>query len=79
MTARNVMSKIRWVEWVPTGFKIGISPQSIKSINGSNLAKTVKSASMLTNSIRIIDVFSKINHQFDLLYAKRAFLWNFLA
>ena len=81
ITARNSiwkMKTLRWVDWIPTGFKIGISPQSIKTINGSNLAKTVKSASMLTNSVRIIDVFEKMNHQFDLLYAKRAFVYHFV-
>ena len=55
-----------------------MSPQSIKTINGSNLARTIKSASMLTNSIRILDVFEKLNHQFDQMYAKRAFVCHFM-
>ena len=33
---------------------------------------------MLVHNIRIHDIFEKFNHQFDLMYAKRAFAWYYI-
>lgn len=65
---------IRFVDWCPTGFKVGINYQPPTAVPGSDMAKVMRSCSMISNTTAIAEVFGRINHKFDLLYAKRAFV-----
>ncbi|EGC30863.1 tubulin alpha chain [Dictyostelium purpureum] len=75
---RNEKSKtVSFVDWSPTGFKCGINnskPTTVLGENGDNMARTEKSVCMLSNTTAISQVFSRINHKFDLMYIKRAFV-----
>ena len=65
---------IQFVDWCPTGFKCGINYQPPTVIPGGDLAKVIRSVCMISNSTAISEVFSRINHKFDLMYSKRAFV-----
>mmetsp|Transcript_28675 Transcript_28675/g.69888 ORF Transcript_28675/g.69888 Transcript_28675/m.69888 type:complete len:455 (+) Transcript_28675:130-1494(+) len=65
---------IQFVDWSPTGFKCGINYQPAAVIPGDAFAKTKRSLCMISNSTAIVEVFNRINHKFDLMYAKRAFV-----
>lgn len=65
---------IQFVDWVPTGFKCGINYQPPTVVSGGDLAKFLRSYAMISNSTSIAEVFSRINHKFDLLYNKRSFV-----
>merc|ERR1712096_95978 len=39
-----------------------------------DLAKVQRALSMISNSTAIAEVFSRIDHKFDVMYAKRAFV-----
>ena len=41
---------------------------------GADLAKVQRACSMISNSTAIAEVFSRIDHKFDVMYAKRAFV-----
>ncbi len=41
---------------------------------GGDLAKVMRSVCMISNTTSINEVFSRINHKFDKMYAKRAFV-----
>merc|ERR1712159_235120 len=41
---------------------------------GGDLAKVMRAVAMMSNSTAIAEVFSRIDHKFDLMYAKRAFV-----
>ena len=71
--------EIKFVEWSPTGFKIGINHQPPTVVPGGDLAKVIRSAVMLTNSTAIAEAWSRIDHKFDLLYAKRAFVYHYVS
>jgi len=43
-------------------------------IPGGDLAKVMRACCMISNSTAIAEVFSRIDHKFDLMYAKRAFV-----
>jgi tubulin alpha len=43
-------------------------------VPGGDLAKTIRSVAMLSNTSSIAEVFSRIDHKFDLMYSKRAFV-----
>lgn len=65
---------IQFVDWCPTGFKVGINYQPPTVVPGGDLAKVMRAGTMVSNSTAIAEVFSRINHKFDMMYAKRAFV-----
>merc|ERR1719264_1707431 len=65
---------IQFVDWCPTGFKCGINYQPPTVVPGGDLAKVMRAVCMIFNSTAIAEVFSRIDHKFDLMYAKRAFV-----
>jgi len=65
---------IQFVDWCPTGFKVGINYQPPVSVPGGDLAKVLRSVCMLSNTTAIVDAWSKLNHKFDLMHSKRAFI-----
>merc|ERR1719326_1977901 len=65
---------IQFVDWCLTGFKCGINYQPLIVVPGGDLAKVMRVVCMISNSIAIVEVFSRIDHKFDLMYVKRAFV-----
>jgi tubulin alpha len=65
---------IQFVDWAPTGFKVGINYQPPTVVPGGDLARVQRAACMIANTTAIAEVFSRIDHKFDLMYAKRAFV-----
>jgi tubulin alpha len=65
---------IQFVDWSPTGFKCGINYQPPTVVPGGDLAKVQRAVCMSSNSTAIAEVFARIDHKFDLMYSKRAFV-----
>merc|ERR1719421_55556 len=65
---------IQFVDWSPTGFKCGINYQPPTVVPGGDLARVMRAVCMVANTTAIAEVFSRIDHKFDLMYAKRAFV-----
>mmetsp|Transcript_12507 Transcript_12507/g.38186 ORF Transcript_12507/g.38186 Transcript_12507/m.38186 type:complete len:447 (+) Transcript_12507:368-1708(+) len=65
---------IQFVDWCPTGFKCGINGRAPTTVPGSDMAQVKRAVCMIANSTAIAEVFSRIDHKFDLMYAKRAFV-----
>ncbi|XP_039249454.1 tubulin alpha-1 chain-like [Styela clava] len=65
---------IQFVDWCPTGFKVGINYQPPTVVPGGDLAKVQRAVCMLSNTTAIAEAWSRLNHKFDLMYAKRAFV-----
>ncbi len=62
------------VDWCPTGFKIGICYQPPQYVPGGDLAKVDRAVCMLSNTTAISEAWSRLDHKFDLMYNKRAFV-----
>ncbi|KAJ5900087.1 Tubulin alpha-2 chain [Penicillium taxi] len=62
------------VEWCPTGFKLGINYQKPVQVPGSEMAAVDRAVSMLSNTTAIAEAWSRLDHKFDLMYSKRAFV-----
>merc|ERR1711976_1159765 len=58
----------------PTGFKCGINYQPPTVVPGGDLAKVMRAVLMISSNTAIAEVFSRLDHKFDLMYAKRAFV-----
>ncbi|KAF8563633.1 hypothetical protein P879_10581 [Paragonimus westermani] len=69
---------IQFVDWCPTGFKVGINFQPPTVVPGGDLAKSRRAVCMVSNTTAIADAWVRLNKKFDLLYSKRAFVhWYF--
>ena len=65
---------IQFVDWCPTGFKCGINYQPPTVVPGCDLARVQRAVCMISNTSAIAEVFSRIDHKVDLMYATRAFV-----
>ncbi|XP_013991695.1 tubulin alpha 5 isoform X2 [Salmo salar] len=73
---QNIKTKrsIQFVDWCPTGFKVGINYQPPTAVPGGDLAKVQRAVCMLSNTTAIAEAWARLDHKFDLMYAKRAFV-----
>ena len=65
---------IQFVDWSPGGFKVGINYQPPTVVPGGDLAKVMRAVCMISNSTAIAEVLARLDHKFDLMYSKRAFV-----
>jgi tubulin alpha len=65
---------IQFVDWCPTGFKVGINYQPPTVVPGGDLAKVQRAVTMISNTTAIGEVTGRMDHKFDLMYSKRAFV-----
>jgi len=72
----NVKAKrsIQFVDWCPTGFKVGINYQKPTIPPAGDMAEPSRAVCMLCNTTAIAEAWARLDHKFDLMYAKRAFV-----
>lgn len=72
----NIKTKrtIQFVDWCPTGFKVGINYEPPAAVPGGELPALRRSVCMLSNTTAIAEAWNRLDHKFDLMYAKRAFV-----
>lgn len=70
--------KIEFVDWCPTGFKIGINSKPPTYIPHGDLTATVRAVSMLAANTAIKGAFDALNRKFDQMFEKRAFVHWYL-
>ncbi|PAA84113.1 hypothetical protein BOX15_Mlig001535g5, partial [Macrostomum lignano] len=66
--------EIQFVDWCPTGFKVGINYQPPTTVPGGDLAKVPRAVCMLSNTTAIAEAWDRLAYKFDLMYSKRAFV-----
>lgn len=64
---------IQFVDWCPTGFKIGINFEAPTVVQDGDLAKTPRACCMLSNTTAIAEAFSRLDYKFDLMFKKTSF------
>jgi len=73
-------NKMSFVEWCPTGFKIGLNstPAAQITANGENadvMAQAERNVTMIGNNVAVSRVFTeRIMKKYDQMYAQRAFV-----
>lgn len=65
---------VKFVDWSPTGFKIGINHKAPTVVEGGDLARVSRGVSMLASTTSIVEAWSAIDHKFDMMFSKRAFV-----
>merc|ERR1712130_276381 len=67
--------KVSFVEWCPTGFKVGLNAIPAKLVDGDDVAESKRNIVMIGNNTAISRVFSeRISKKYDLMYSQRAFV-----
>lgn len=65
---------LQFVDWSPAGFKIGINNKPPTIVEGGDLARVSRGCSLLASTTAIAQAWQNIDHKFDMMYAKRAFV-----
>lgn len=67
--------KIVFVEWVPTGFKVGLNERPAAEVEKDEMATFEKNVVMIGNNTAVSRVFSeRISKKYDQMYSQRAFV-----
>jgi len=68
-------NKVKFVEWCPTGFKVGMNDEPPAIMGNDDLAPFTKNVVMVGNNTAISRVFAnRISKKYDLMYSQRAFV-----
>ncbi|KAF6771345.1 hypothetical protein AHF37_10417 [Paragonimus kellicotti] len=74
------MSRARFVDWCPTGFKIGVNfAPPVQATEHNTVALKNASLTMIAGNLSIRDVWTGIGRRFDQLYEKRAYVHWYVA
>jgi len=74
----KVRKTVNFVDWCPTGFKVGINSTPPGYLEASQLARTTRQVASISNSTSVQQVFGRICQRFDTLFERRAFVKHYL-
>jgi len=77
LTAIKARQTVQFVDWSSTGFKVGVCDEPPGYFPGGDLAKVSKSVCLLSNTTAIGAAWGALNHKFDLLFSKHAFIHRY--
>ena len=70
----TIKRTIQFIDWCPTGFKVGINYQPPTVVPDGDLAKVQRTMCMLSNTTAIAEACARLGVKFDWMYSKRAFV-----
>lgn len=73
------MHNVKFVDWCPTGFKVGINNSAPHAVPGGDLGSTTRAVCSLSNTTAVRDAWARLDYKFDLMFRKRAFLHWYLS
>ncbi|CAH0556724.1 unnamed protein product [Brassicogethes aeneus] len=69
---------IKFVDWCPTGFKVGINYMPPTTVPGGDLAPTQRACVMISNSTAIKEAWERVVGKYEMMYKKRAFFHHYI-
>merc|ERR1719150_1187519 len=68
-------AKVSFVEWMPTGFKIGLNDAPPAKVPGDPMEDAENTCVMIGNNIAVNRVFSdRLSKKYDMMYSQRAYV-----
>jgi len=68
-------NKVSFVEWCPTGFKIGLNGTPAAPVANEIMAPSERNVTMIGNNVAVSRVFTeRITKKYDMMYSQRAFV-----
>merc|ERR1712156_717241 len=69
------MNKVHFVEWMPTGFKVGLNSIPCASLNDDVVKFTNRTCAMIGNNVAVTRVFQdRLSKKYDMMYSQRAYV-----
>ncbi|KAK6635181.1 hypothetical protein RUM44_000432 [Polyplax serrata] len=78
ITSIKSRKNVQFVEWCPTGFKVGINYQPPSKFPLDEMAKVQRAVCMLANTTAIVEPWERLGKKFDLMFNKKAFIHWYL-
>uniref|UniRef100_A0A182MUA2 Tubulin alpha chain n=1 Tax=Anopheles culicifacies TaxID=139723 RepID=A0A182MUA2_9DIPT len=69
---------VQFVDWCPTGFKIGINFQAPIAVPGADLARSDLACCMLSNNTAIKSAWTRVAEKYQRMYDRKAFFYHYL-
>jgi len=67
--------KVQFVEWCPTGFKIGLNSVPAAAVENDDMAAMKSNVVMIANNVAINRVFqNRLSKKYDMMYSQRAYV-----
>jgi len=71
----KTQGKVSFVEWCPTGFKIGLNDVPAACVENDDMAYSPRNAVMIGNNIAVNRVFTeRLSKKYDMMYSQRAYV-----
>jgi len=71
----KTQAKVSFVEWCPTGFKIGLNDVPAAAVEDDDMASAERNAVMIGNNIAVNRVFQeRLAKKYDMMYSQRAYV-----
>jgi len=71
----KTQGKVSFVEWCPTGFKIGLNDIPASAVEGDDMAEAKRNVAMIGNNIAVSRVFTeRLCKKYDMMYSQRAYV-----
>jgi len=71
----KTLGKVHFVEWMPTGFKVGLNDIPCKQIENDVLQESIRTCAMIGNNVAINRVFTeRLSKKYDMMYSQRAYV-----
>jgi len=71
----KTQGKVSFVEWCPTGFKIGLNDVPAAVLDDDDMAGSPRNAVMIGNNIAVNRVFTeRLSKKYDMMYSQRAYV-----
>merc|ERR1712198_780756 len=68
-------NKVSFVEWMPTGFKVGLNEVTCASLDDDVVKYSDKTCAMIGNNVAVNRVFvDRLSKKYDMMYSQRAYV-----
>jgi len=68
-------NKVSFVEWMPTGFKVGLNKVTCASVDDDVMKHSKKTCAMIGNNVAVNRVFvDRLSKKYDMMYSQRAYV-----
>jgi len=68
-------NKVSFVEWMPTGFKVGLNKVTCAEVAGDVVKYSDKTCAMIGNNVAVNRVFTeRLSKKYDMMYSQRAYV-----
>jgi len=69
------MNKVQFVEWMPTGFKVGLNAIPCAALNEDVVKYAERTCAMIGNNVAVNRVFQdRLSKKYDMMYSQRAYV-----